>query len=175
MPRRRSTIRYSPVSSLTTERTFSINTGLAASTITPGSTAPAAYMTTPVMADCANAVTGRSTTTNRAAADRLANGHIVFLLTWGGSTGDENVGPRARIDTLSRPPAETTRRPVGLSFDEFFLGKYTHSAAGECQRKRAGGTGCRGNFFRLRRPREHYSPAGVADVRAAVVQRPAGL
>src|SRR5438552_13140297 len=126
-------MRYWPVASLTTERTFSISTGLAASTVTPGSTAPDASLTTPVMAACANAVTGRSTTTNRAAADRLANGYIVFLLTWGGSTGDEKVGPRARIDTLSRPPAETTRRPVGLSFDEFFLEKCTHSAAGECQ------------------------------------------
>src|SRR5205809_5015096 len=109
MPRRRSTIRYSPVSSLTTERTFSINTGLAASTITPGSTAPDASLTTPVMAACANAAAGRSTTARRAAADRLANVHIVFLLHMGFlSTEDENVLSRIGVDTLSRLLAETT-------------------------------------------------------------------
>ena len=46
------------MSSLTTERTFSIRTGLAASTVTPGSTAPDVSLTTPVMAACANAAAG---------------------------------------------------------------------------------------------------------------------
>ena len=53
MPGRRSTIRYWPVPSVTTERTFSISAGLAASTVTPGSTAPDASLTTPVMVACA--------------------------------------------------------------------------------------------------------------------------
>src|SRR5262249_7900337 len=67
-------------SSLTTERTFSIRTGLDASTDTPGRTAPEASLTTPVMAACASAAAGRSRTSNRAAADRRAKLHIVFLL-----------------------------------------------------------------------------------------------
>jgi hypothetical protein len=44
-----STIRYSPRSSVTALRTFSISTGLAASTVTPGSTAPEVSVTTPTM------------------------------------------------------------------------------------------------------------------------------
>src|SRR5688500_4880979 len=83
MPGRRSTIRYWPVSSLTTERTFSIRTGLAASTVTPGSTAPDASLTTPAMAPCANAAAGTSRTTSRTAADRRASAHITFLLKGG--------------------------------------------------------------------------------------------
>ena len=55
-------MRYWPVASLTTERTFSINAGLAASTVTPGSTAPEASLTTPAIplawACCADALSG---------------------------------------------------------------------------------------------------------------------
>src|SRR5262245_13574760 len=76
-------MRYCPVSSLTTARTFSIRTGLAASTVTPGSTPPDASLTTPVMAPCAKAAAGRSSTIARTAADRRANAHIGTLLTWG--------------------------------------------------------------------------------------------
>src|SRR5882672_11759938 len=53
-------MRYWPVSSLTTDLTFSIKTGLAASTVTPGSTAPDVSRTTPVMAACAYAAAGNS-------------------------------------------------------------------------------------------------------------------
>jgi hypothetical protein len=57
-----------------TERTLSIKAGLAASTVTPGITAPDESRTTPVMApvcDCAHTVAGRQskhheTTTSRA-------------------------------------------------------------------------------------------------------------
>jgi hypothetical protein len=76
VPGRRSTIRYWPVSSLTTERTFSMSTGLAASTVTPGSTPPEASLTTPVIAACAWAAAGRSKRTNRAAADARTSLHI---------------------------------------------------------------------------------------------------
>src|SRR4029434_2376300 len=58
VPGRRSTIRYWPVASLMTERTFSISAGLAASTVTPGSTPPDASLTTPVIAACAYAADG---------------------------------------------------------------------------------------------------------------------
>ena len=47
VPGVRSWIRYRPVPSDTVVRTFSINAGLAASTVTPGSTAPEASRTVP--------------------------------------------------------------------------------------------------------------------------------
>src|ERR1700704_3411275 len=53
-------MRYCPVASVTTERTFSIRAGLAASTLTPGRTAPELSLTTPVIAACAEAVDGKS-------------------------------------------------------------------------------------------------------------------
>src|SRR5262249_32076240 len=49
VPGRSSVIRYSPFSSVIVERTFSISAGLAASTVTPGSTAPDVSLTTPVI------------------------------------------------------------------------------------------------------------------------------
>src|SRR5688572_27031475 len=51
-------MRYWPVPSVTTERTFSINAGLEASTVTPGSTAPDASRTVPVNVPWANAEAG---------------------------------------------------------------------------------------------------------------------
>src|SRR5262245_41316588 len=52
----------SPPSSVTAVRTFSINTGLDASTVTPGKTAPDVSLTTPVMDDCcADVMVGTST------------------------------------------------------------------------------------------------------------------
>src|SRR5688572_5776129 len=57
-----------------------MRTGLAASTVTPGSTAPDASRTTPVMAACAKTAEGRSNRKTRDAADRWAIGHIGFLL-----------------------------------------------------------------------------------------------
>src|SRR5580765_3991897 len=64
VPGLRSTILYTPSLSVRTERTFSIRTGLAASTETPGSTEPVASFTTPAMALCAKATLGSSTTTD---------------------------------------------------------------------------------------------------------------
>src|SRR5262245_17598813 len=54
VPGRTSTILYCPSPSVTTVRTFSIRAGLAASTITPGSTAPDVSLTTPAipLGDC---------------------------------------------------------------------------------------------------------------------------
>jgi hypothetical protein len=59
-PARRSVIRYWPESSVTAVRTFSMSAGLAASTVTPGSTPPDASRTVPVSDACANADTGSS-------------------------------------------------------------------------------------------------------------------
>src|SRR5678816_1913803 len=47
-----------PCASVTAERTPSISAGLAASTVTPGSTPPEASRTTPVMLLCAHAAAG---------------------------------------------------------------------------------------------------------------------
>ena len=44
----------------TAERTFSIRAGLAASTVTPGSTAPDVSLTAPAMTACANVIAGKS-------------------------------------------------------------------------------------------------------------------
>src|SRR5262249_19294079 len=52
--------------SLIDVRTFSISTGLAASTVTPGSTPPDASLTVPVMEDCARAGRGASRKNARA-------------------------------------------------------------------------------------------------------------
>ena len=43
-------MRYWPLASVTTDRTFSISAGLAASTVAPGNTPPEASLTTPVIA-----------------------------------------------------------------------------------------------------------------------------
>jgi S-formylglutathione hydrolase FrmB len=50
--------RYSPALSVTAERTFSIKAGLAASTVTPGATAPEESRTTPVRDACARVLLG---------------------------------------------------------------------------------------------------------------------
>ncbi len=61
VPGRRLTMRYWPVPSLTAVRVFSMRTGLAASTVTPGNTAPDVSLTTPVIDACANASAGSRT------------------------------------------------------------------------------------------------------------------
>src|SRR5262249_30287761 len=51
---------YLPSPSVTTARVFSIRTGLDASTVTPGSTAPDVSFTTPAIVLCAAAMEGKS-------------------------------------------------------------------------------------------------------------------
>ncbi len=53
-------MRYVPASSLTTVRTFSISTGLDASTVTPGSTPPDESLTTPAIEAWAYTMPGNS-------------------------------------------------------------------------------------------------------------------
>src|SRR5437868_10551833 len=59
-------MRYWPEPSVVAVLTFSISAGLDASTVTPGSTAPDASLTTPVMDACAKAAAGTSTSNNAA-------------------------------------------------------------------------------------------------------------
>src|SRR5438132_323268 len=82
-PGRRLMMRYWPVPSVTTVRTFSISSGLAASTVTPGSTAPEASLTTPPIVavdSCARAADDRRSTTASAAV-ALRHLHIRHLHT----------------------------------------------------------------------------------------------
>jgi hypothetical protein len=63
-----------PEPSVVAERTFSMSAGLAASTVTPGSTAPDASFTSPAMPlVCANAAPGTSHNSAAAASIRNAN------------------------------------------------------------------------------------------------------
>src|SRR6516165_10116234 len=55
-------IRYCPDPSVTADRVFSMSAGLAASTLTPGNTAPDASWTVPVRAAWAKTVPGRRRT-----------------------------------------------------------------------------------------------------------------
>ena len=57
-------MRYWPLPSVTAVRIFSISSGLDASTVTPGSTAPDESLTTPVIDACANAAAGTSAQTS---------------------------------------------------------------------------------------------------------------
>src|SRR5688572_203553 len=110
-------MRYWPFASVTTERTFSMRTGLAASTITPGSTAPEESLTTPAMDDCADALAGKnSRKTATETPDSFASCHAVILFT-------DCPPPRAmRVGGLwrSRPPGSilgthdsSAGKPVG--------------------------------------------------------------
>src|SRR5713226_1297842 len=59
-------ILYSPAASVTAVRSRSIRTGLLASTVTPGSTAPVVSLTEPAIALCAETDTGTSNATTNA-------------------------------------------------------------------------------------------------------------
>src|SRR4051812_12582595 len=71
VPPRSWLIRYVPSASVVAVRTFSIRSGLAASTVTPGSTPPDASLTTPVMVAWARATEGANTS-NPATATQIA-------------------------------------------------------------------------------------------------------
>src|SRR6266478_1554330 len=73
VPGRRPTTLYSPLSSVTTVRTFSISAGLAASTVTPGNTAPDESLTTPAIPLLAWAREVAGIDTNHVADSATAN------------------------------------------------------------------------------------------------------
>ena len=84
VPGRRSVIRYTPDVSETADRTFSINAGLAASTVTPGRTAPEVSRTTPVIEPvetlCARTEAGK--TANITASDAILKQLRMALLPY---------------------------------------------------------------------------------------------
>src|SRR6266852_6776108 len=98
MPGRRSTILYRPSPSVTTVRAFSIRAGLAASTVTPGSTPPDVSLTTPAipLACCAHVADGNSTT--QARATRLAPATLVHAF---------DIVPPSKVVTLPCASAYT--------------------------------------------------------------------
>jgi len=73
VPGRRSMTLYNPCVSVTTDRTFSMRTGLDASTVTPGSTSPLSSLTTPTMLLWATATAGTSPSTPKAITTTTAN------------------------------------------------------------------------------------------------------
>src|SRR5688500_7930137 len=79
-------IRNSPLPSVTAVRTFSISAGLAASTVTPGSTAPDVSLTTPAMvpevADCANAAFDRGAKRDDASTKNAIRFAVTIFLLW---------------------------------------------------------------------------------------------
>src|SRR5688500_10112756 len=74
-------ILYCPLPSVTTLRTFSINAGLAASTVTPGSTAPDESRTTPSMDACANEIAGTAAIRTTATSNALRMPIFTLLLS----------------------------------------------------------------------------------------------
>src|SRR6266581_3501603 len=79
---------YRPSPSVTTLRVFSMRTGLAASTVTPGKTAPDESFTTPAMVLCADATAGSSVSSARPIQKRAnVNPRIVFSFV-----GTEELG-----------------------------------------------------------------------------------
>src|SRR5262252_379354 len=73
-------ILYCPEPSVMAVRVLSINAGLDASTVTPGSTAPDVSLTRPAIVVSANAVTGTINTHARVATAHRARVRIILLL-----------------------------------------------------------------------------------------------
>src|SRR5947207_14958930 len=106
-------MRYRPALSVTAVRTFSISAGLAASTLTPGSTAPDASFTEPAILACAHAAVGANTHKATAAAFRnprmqFTSGQMaafVAALSWTWITGHTRAGyaPNTVTCQLLRP------------------------------------------------------------------------
>src|SRR5258705_8034046 len=100
-------MRYWPPPSVTTDRAFSMSAGLEASTVTPGSTAPEASFTTPVMEACANAAEGIRRASSTATRQRAANrpmtppsvGCLLLVLVF--PRGRERVGETVRADPFT--------------------------------------------------------------------------
>src|SRR3982751_2277818 len=97
-------IRYSPLLSVVTDRTFSIRAGLDASTVTPGRTAPDVSLTTPVMDACAAARAGTSTThASNGTISRATLRICVSLSVAGTAARFQGSRPRPRQRAHERP------------------------------------------------------------------------
>src|SRR4051812_33811162 len=101
----RLTIRYWPLLSLTPARTFSISTGLAASIVTPGSTAPELSLTVPEIEACANTDAGSKSSHDSPTTIRC-DAPMRTLLVW---TGRFHRGRDAGWARLPRYSADSDR------------------------------------------------------------------
>src|SRR6266852_3866119 len=126
MPGRRSTILYRPSPSVTTVRAFSIRAGLAASTVTPGSTPPDVSLTTPAipLACCAHVTDGNSTT--QARATRLAPATLVHAF---------DIVPPSKVVTLPCASAYTPKSGVSARPARQRCRRPTHYRSG-CRNRR---------------------------------------
>ena len=130
VPGGRVTMRYWPVPSVTTVRTFSVNAGLEASTVTPGRTAPDESLTTPAIVACANATRGRIST---AASTTRA---LIKLRTLPPSRQDSRVGCRHDI-TRNRRKFPDDEMSVARTHRRVLLGQDSCQAVdkGSCARE----------------------------------------
>src|SRR5439155_5209013 len=100
-------MRYWPASFVVAVLTFSISTGLLASTVTPGRTAPVVSFTTPAIALCACAARGRiRQTTTRTRPRRNAQQDMKALLDLELHSHAEAEQPRRqnRVDAIEGRP-----------------------------------------------------------------------
>src|SRR6185503_10617864 len=105
-------MRYRPAPSVVAVRTFSISAGLAASTVTPGRTAPELSVTTPLRVTWANAAdwpTARHATTSPI----LTNKRILTtsLLSTGRAGGRVGAHHRARIPYSNAAFVQASNHP----------------------------------------------------------------
>jgi hypothetical protein len=110
VPGRRSTMRYTPLLSVTAVRTFSMRSGLEASTVTPGRTAPDGSRTTPVRATWAKLRDG----TKR---HRAAMVHAALSLPMGGSFERVTTGFVKWADCRSGWRVTALKNPSNLALD----------------------------------------------------------
>src|SRR6266480_2923118 len=120
-------IRYWPVQLVTTDRTFSIRAGLAASIVTPGRMAPDASFTRPAIEAWAYPAAGANTT-NAIPSTYFANSRIVASVEADltpvprGGQATRGISDRLRGFATAmwgywRRPKRRTRPPKSLGFD----------------------------------------------------------
>src|SRR5436190_18882921 len=129
-------MRYWPLPSVTAVRTFSISTGLAASTVTPGRTAPDASFTTPAIDACAKADSGRARTIDR--TSRIRRDVRMQKTPLAGPTGRLNEVPRSPVfDFLevdlcthldeARLQHRRRRQPVAVGHERLIVGEHSRA------------------------------------------------
>src|SRR2546421_742529 len=116
-------MRYNPALSVIEERVFSMRTSLAASTVTPGRTAPDGSLTVPVIEPCANTVEGRKRTAvsrriRRTSPPIVEPGELVLERKFDAAdvvvVGVVDLGRHApdRRGTVANHPCEKTSRGI---------------------------------------------------------------
>src|SRR6184192_470202 len=102
---------YRPSPSVTTLRVFSINTGLAASTVTPGRIAPDESFTSPAIVLCAAATEGRSVSSARAAQMRATATPLMAFSLAMARRRDDSAGTTSQRE-LNHLSQQSLRRRV---------------------------------------------------------------